>query len=251
MKIIVPVKRVLDPNIPVRTGPDGKNIVHQNQPHAMNPFDEVALAKAAALCADRSDCELVALSVGNEKTAETLRTALAMGADRAIHIVTPDEQRLQSYDIALLIAHVFKQEHADLVMMGKQSVDTDAGQTPALLAGFLDLPFLPNSFEVEITDHHVVTTFERGSTHTQVRAALPAIVGCELHLIDLRPISLPALMKARKKPLTSQRLEELPVVLHSPVTVLALSPPPARPPCQLFDSVDDLARQLTIDGLLK
>ena len=251
MKILVPVKRVIDPNVPVRIDVDGENIVRQNQPHAINPFDEVALAKAAMMRAEGIASELIAVSIGCEKSAETLRTALAMGADRAIHIVTDTDQQLQPFDIAALLAHIFKEERADLALMGKLSIDGDAGQTPTLLAGFLNLPLLPDSFELQIEDGHVISCFDHNNGQTRARAKLPAIVSCELHLFEPRPISLPAMMKARQKPVVSKPLEELPVTLKQTVCVIKYREPAMRPACQLFDSAADLAAQLQTDGLLK
>ncbi len=251
MKILVPIKRVLDPNVPVRIDCEGKNIVAQNQPHALNPFDEVALAKAAMMRADGIASELIAVSIGGEKSVESLRTALAMGADRAVHIVTGDEDQLQPYDIASILAHIFTQEQLDLVLMGKQSVDSDAGQTPSLLAGLLNLPLLPDSFEVEIEERHVIASFDHNNGLTRARAALPAIVSCELHLAEPRPVSLPAVMKARQKPIVAKLLEELPVVLKKTVSILKLTEPTARPACQFFDSAADLAAQLRTQGVLK
>ena len=251
MKILVPVKRVIDPNVPVRIDLEGKNIVSQNQPHALNPFDEVALAKAAMMRAAGLASELIAVSIGGEKTNDTLRTALAMGADRAIHIVTNEDLTLQPFDIAGILAHIFSDEQVDLALMGKQSVDSDAGQTPTLLAGFLTLPLLPDSFEIEIEDKHVISSFDHDNGRTRARAALPAIVSCELHLCEPRPISLPSIMKARQKPIVTRTLSQLPIVLKKTVSLIKLKEPSARPACQFFDNSADLAAQLRTDGLLK
>ncbi len=251
MKILVPVKRVIDPNVPVRIDLEGKNIVSQNQPHALNPFDEVALAKAAMLRANGDASELIAVSIGGEKTADTLRTALAMGADRAIHIVTNEDQTLQPFDIAGILAQIFREEQFDLALMGKQSVDSDAGQTPSLLAGFLNLPLLPDSFKLEIEGEHVIASFDHDHGQTRARAALPAIISCELHLCEPRPVSLPAMMKARQKPIASRPLADIPVTLKQTVSLIKYKEPAARSACQFFDSVPELAEQLRTDGLLK
>ncbi len=251
MKILVPVKRVIDPNVPVRIDLEGKNIVSANQPHALNPFDEVALAKAAMMRAGGEASELIAVSIGGEKTADTLRTALAMGADRAIHIVTSEDQTLQPFDIAGILAHIFREEQVDLALMGKQSVDSDAGQTPTLLAGFLNAPLLPDSFKIEIEGKHIVASSDHDNGQARARAALPAIVSCELHLIEPRPVSLPAMMKARQKPIVSRPLTDIPVTLKQTVSLIKYREPAARPACQFFDSTADLAAQLRTDGLLK
>ncbi|MCP4932699.1 MAG: electron transfer flavoprotein subunit beta/FixA family protein [bacterium] len=251
MKILVPVKRVIDPDIPVRIDLEGKNIVSANQPHALNSFDEVALAKAAMMRADNVASEMIAVSIGGEKTTDTLRTALAMGADRAIHIVTNENQTLQPFDIAGILAHIFRKEQVDLVLLGKLSVDSDAGQTPSLLAGFLNLPLLPDSFKIDIEGEHVIASFDHSNGQTRARAALPAIVSCELHLVEPRPVSLSAVMKARQKPIVAKTLEELPIVLKKNVSIIKLKEPISRPACQFFDSALELAVQLRTEGLLK
>jgi electron transfer flavoprotein beta subunit len=248
MKILVPVKRVIDPNIAVRIDETGTNVVRHNVPHAMNPFDEVALGQAAVLRTDGTASELVAVSIGPEKAAETLRTALAMGADRAIHIVT---EQIPPFDIARILQKVCDEERPDLILMGKQAIDSDAGQTAALLAGFLHLPFLPDSAELTIEENTVFTSFDLNGSKTRAKASLPAVISCELHLFEPRPISLPQMMKAKQKTIDAKNLEELGVELTKAITISALIEPAPRPPCQLFDNVSDLAQQLKTDGLLK
>ena len=250
MKILVPVKRVVDPIIAVRIDADGLNIVRDNVPHAMNPFDEVALAQAASLRKAGIADELVAVSIGPDKAEETLRTALAMGADRALHIVSSDTDQLQPFDIARILQTVCEEEQPDLVLMGKQAIDSDAGQTPALLAGFLNLPFLPDTTMLSIEGGDVITTFDLEGLTTRAKAALPAILGCELHLFDSLPVSLPQIMKARQKPLARKNLDELDLDLTKTTTSHALKEPATRPPCRLFDHVSELADQLKSDGLL-
>lgn len=252
MKILVPIKRVIDPNVPVRINVDRDDVVRESVPHAMNPFDEVALAKAASMrTIENLASELVAVSIGPEKASETLRTALAMGADRALHIIIGETDHLVPFDIARILAQVFQDEQPQLVMMGKQAIDNDAGQTPALLAGLLDLPYLPDTTELHIEDHSIFTSFDLNGHHTRAKAPLPAIIGCELHLFEPRPISLPQMMKAKRKPIVSTSLEELGIKPSPGARTRTLTEPPARPPCRLFDNAFDLAEQLKTDGLLK
>ena len=251
MKILVPVKRVIDPNIPVRIDESGKDVVRQNIPHAMNPFDEVAVGLAASMRASGVVDELIAVSIGPDKAAETLRTALAMGADRALHIVTNDTDQLPPFDIARILQKICKEEQPDLVLMGKQAIDSDAGQTPALLAGFLNLPFLPDCTSVQLERDKVLATFDLNGATTSAKATLPAIASCELHLFEPLPISLPQMMKSKQKPLTSTPLADLQIELSGAVKTLKLTEPVARPPCRLFENAGDLAAQLKQDGILK
>ena len=250
MKILVPVKRVIDPNIAVRIDETGRQVVRHNVPHAMNPFDEVALAKAAQMRTENIASELVVVAIGPDKTEETLRTALAMGADRAIHITGPDTEQLRSFELALILQKIHGEEQPDLMLMGKQAIDSDAGQTAALLAGFLRLPFLPDATQISIDDQTVTTSFDINGSLTRAKASLPAILGCELHLFEPRPVSLPQIMKARQKPLVSVNLDELGISFSMAIKTIALTEPAHRPPCQMFATADDLAAQLKTDGLL-
>ncbi len=252
MKILVPVKRVIDPHITVRINEDGLDVVRHNVPHAMNPFDEVALAKGADLRTNGVARELVAVSIGPDKAAETLRTALAMGADRAIHILC-DAPSLPSFTIARILQKIYEDEGPDLVLLGKQAVDSDAAQTAALLAVFLDLPFLPDSAALDIDPaaNTVTTRFDLNGSEMTAKAPLPAVASCELHLFTPRPVSLPQLMKARQKRIAVTRLDELELAPLPPAPALSLREPAPRPPCRLFETVDELTAQLKTDGLVK
>ncbi len=251
MKILVPVKRVIDPNIVPRINDSGSGLLHENLPHTINPFDEVALAKAVDLRDGGLAGEIVAVSIGPQDGAETLRTALAMGAERAVHIVCGKGEILHPFDVARVLAQIYREERADLVLMGKQATDDDAAQTPALLAGFLDLPLLPDSAQIDIAADRITTSFDLGGEEMHAVASLCAIVSCELHVFEPRPVSLMQVMQARRKTIETRELAELLTEPVAGVRRTGLKMPRERAPCRFFETALELVEQMQADGLTK
>ena len=260
MKILAPVKRVIDPYVPPRIDGDGVNVVSEGVAHTLNPFDEVALAKAASLRADGLALELVAVSIGPDREAETLRTALAIGADRAIHLLTPadahhsSDAHLSPFAVAHMLKAVIDEEKPDLLLMGKQAVDDDAAQVPALLAGLANLPFLPDIFTLKIDAAGATAEYELNGAVIRARASLPLIASCELHLAQPRPLSLKQTMQARRKPMETRQLTADDLAGDnlqggSAAVRQSLHKPESRPPCRFFDTPEELAAQLRQDGV--
>jgi electron transfer flavoprotein beta subunit len=246
MKILVTLKRVVDPEVKLKIGGDGKSIAQDNLKWVINPFDEIAVEEAirlrdAGLARGAGQAEVIVVSVGPSDVATQLRTALAMGADRAIQIVHAGE--IDSDGVARLFQKVYEQEKPDLVLMGKLSVDNDAWQAGPLLAEYLGLPQATfasknDSLESDAEKNKVPGILIEGTTATVVREAdggletlkvqLPAVVTTDLRLNMPRYPSLPNIMKAKKKEIKEHTPESLGVDVTPKVKVLKLEVPPAR-----------------------
>jgi electron transfer flavoprotein beta subunit len=247
MKILVPVKRVIDPYLAVRIDAGGMDIVSEQQPHTLNPFDAAALAFAAQLRRDGRATELVAVTIGPARAADILRTALAMGADRALHLVTEDAATPPPFATATALAGIVGEERPDIVLIGKQASDDDAHETAPLLAGCAGLPFLPDAYRIHIETGRAAATFDLDGTPTTAEAPLPCLIACDLHLAEPGPVGLAQVMQARRKPVASRPFTA-PADLPPEPQRLGLTPPPARPPCRLIDSVDELLALLQQAG---
>lgn len=200
MKILVAVKRVVDFNVKVRVLPDGSDVDTGNVKMSMNPFDEIAVEEAVRLKEAGKASEIVAVSIGSKKCEDTLRTALAMGADRALHIET-DVPAIEPLAVAKLLAQVARQEQAKLLLLGKQAIDDDANQTAQMLAALLNAPQATFAGKIDIgTDEITVVREIDGGTET-LALRLPAVVSTDLRLNEPRFVKLPNLMQAKKKPL--------------------------------------------------
>ena len=199
MKILVPVKRVVDYNVKVRVKSDGTGVDIANVKMCMNPFDEIAVEEAVRLKEKGVATEIVAVSCGVTQCQETLRTALAMGADRAILVETDDE--LQPLAVAKLLKAVVDKEQPGLVILGKQAIDDDSNQTGQMLAALLGWPQGTFATKVEVADGSVTVTREVDGGLETVKLKLPAVVTTDLRLNEPRYVTLPNIMKAKKKPL--------------------------------------------------
>ena len=201
MKILVPVKRVIDYNVKPRVKPDGSGVDLANVKMSMNPFDEIAIEEAIRLREKGVATEVIAVSVGPEKAQETLRTALAMGADRAILIVAEDVEPL---GVAKLLAKVVEEEGPGLVILGKQAIDDDSNQTGQMLAALTGRPQGTFASRVEVNGDNVNVTREVDGGLETVSLKLPAIITTDLRLNEPRYASLPNIMKAKSKPMASK-----------------------------------------------
>src|SRR6476619_5672613 len=226
MKVLVPVKRVVDYNVKVRVKSDGTGVDIANVKMSMNPFDEIAVEEAVRLKEKGLITEIVAVSCGVAQCQETLRTAMAIGADRAILVQTDVE--LQPLAVAKLLKAVYDKEQPGLVILGKQAIDDDCNQTGQMLAALLDLPQATFASKVEIADGEAVVTREVDGGSERLRIKLPAVVTTDLRLNEPRYVTLPNIMKAKKKPMDILKPADLGVDLKPHLKTLKLSEPPKR-----------------------
>ena len=226
MKILVPVKRVVDYNVKVRVKSDGTGVDIANVKMSMNPFDEIAVEEAVRLKEKGAATEVIAVSCGVTQCQETLRTAMAIGADRAILVETSEE--LQPLAVAKLLKALIDKEQPGLVILGKQAIDDDCNQTGQMLAALADLPQATFASKVEIADGKVVVTREVDGGSETLRLSLPAIVTTDLRLNEPRYVTLPNIMKAKKKQMDVLKPSDLGVDVKSHLKTLKVSEPPKR-----------------------
>jgi electron transfer flavoprotein beta subunit len=226
MKILVPVKRVVDYNVKVRVKSDGSGVDIANVKMSMNPFDEIAVEEAMRLKEAGVATEVVAVSCGVAQCQETLRTAMAIGADRAILVQTDVE--LQPLAVAKLLKALVDKEAPGLVILGKQAIDDDANQTGQMLAALANLPQATFVSKVKVADGRAEVTREVDGGLEIVSVALPAIITTDLRLNEPRYVTLPNIMKAKKKPLDTVSPADLGVDVAPRVKTLKVSDPPGR-----------------------
>jgi electron transfer flavoprotein beta subunit len=226
MKVLVPVKRVVDYNVKVRVKSDGTGVDLANVKMSMNPFDEIAVEEAVRLRERGVATEIVAVSCGVAQCQETLRTAMAIGADRGILVETDDE--LQPLAVARILSALVDQEKPQLVILGKQAIDDDANQTGQMLAALSDLPQATFASKVEVADGFATVTREVDGGLETVKIKLPAIVTTDLRLNEPRYVTLPNIMMAKKKPLATVRPADLGVDVVPRLKTLKVSEPPKR-----------------------
>ncbi|HFD15415.1 MAG TPA: electron transfer flavoprotein subunit beta/FixA family protein [Rhodospirillales bacterium] len=242
MKVLVPVKRVVDANVKVRVKADGSGVDTDNVKMAMNPFDEIANEEAIRLKERGVASEVVAVSIGPAKCSETLRTALAMGADRAIHVVTDAE--VQPLAVAKLLKVLVEREQPGLVIMGKQAIDDDSNQTGQMLAGLLGWPQATFVSRLAIEGEEAEAGREVDEGIEVIRFRLPAVVTVDLRLNEPRYASLPNIMKAKRKPMEQTSPEELGVDIAPRLRYLEVREPPKRQAGVKVASVQELVEKL-------
>jgi len=226
MKVLVPVKRVVDYNVKVRVKSDGSGVDIANVKMSMNPFDEIAVEEAVRLKEKGAASEIVAVSCGVSQCQETLRTAMAIGADRAILVETDVE--LQPLAVAKLLKALVDKEQPQLVILGKQAIDDDCNQTGQMLAALLDWGQATFASKVELADGAAVVTREVDGGLETLRIALPAVVTTDLRLNEPRYVTLPNIMKAKKKPLNVLKPADLGVDVAPRIKTLKVAEPPKR-----------------------
>ncbi|TNF61024.1 MAG: electron transfer flavoprotein subunit beta/FixA family protein [Burkholderiales bacterium] len=226
MKVIVPVKRVVDYNVKVRVKSDGTGVDIANVKMSMNPFDEIAVEEAVRLKEKGVATEVIAVSCGVAQCQETLRTAMAIGADRAILVETDVE--LQPLAVAKLLKALVDKEQPGLVILGKQAIDDDANQTGQMLAALADLPQATFASKVEVAGDKAKVTREVDGGLETLEVSLPAVVTTDLRLNEPRYVTLPNIMKAKKKPLEAVKPEDLGVDVTPRLKTLKVSEPPKR-----------------------
>ena len=242
MKVLVPIKRVIDANIKVRVKADNSGVELNNVKMAMNPFCEIAVEEAVRLKEAGTVTEIVAVSVGEASCQEQIRTALALGADRGIHVEV--EGRPEPLTIAKLLKGVVGQESPDLVIMGKQSIDGDNNQTGQMLGALTGMGQGTFASEVKIGEGSVEVMREVDGGLQTVSLTLPAIITTDLRLNEPRYASLPNIMKAKKKPLDTLTPEQLSVSVHTHVTQVGVTPPPERAAGIKVEDVSQLVDKL-------
>ena len=242
MKILVPVKRVVDYNVKVRAKSDESGPDLSNAKMAINPFCEIAIEEAVRIKEAGKAEEIIAVSVGDSSSQEQLRTCLALGADRAI-LVEKNEVN-EPLGVAKALKEVVGKENPDLIILGKQAIDGDSNQTGQMLAALLELPQGTFASEVEIGDGSIQVTREIDGGLQTLSLTMPAIVTTDLRLNEPRYASLPNIMKAKKKPLETISAEELGVDLSPRQNTLKVSPPPERAAGIVVESIDQLVDKL-------
>ncbi len=247
MKILVPVKRVIDYNVKPRVKADGTGVDLANVKMSMNPFDEIAVEEAIRLKEKGAASEIVAVSVGPAKAQETLRTALAMGADRAILVQTDDE--VEPLGVAKLLARIQAEEDAGLIILGKQAIDDDSNQTGQMLAALLGRPQGTFASKVEVAGDAVSVTREVDGGLETVKLSLPAIITTDLRLNEPRYASLPNIMKAKSKPLANKSPADYGVDVAPRLTTLKVEEPPKRSAGVKVADVDELVAKLKALGV--
>jgi electron transfer flavoprotein beta subunit len=226
MKILVPVKRVIDFNVKIRVKPDGTGVETANIKMSMNPFDEIAIEEAVRMKEKGVASEVVAVSCGTVTCQETLRTALALGADRAILVQTDVD--LQPLAVAKLLAAIARREAPQIVILGKQAIDDDANQTGQMLAALLDWPQATFASKVELVEGRAIIKREVDGGLESVEVTLPAVVTTDLRLNEPRYATLPNIMRAKKKPLETLTPDALGVDVAPRLTILKVAEPPPR-----------------------
>jgi electron transfer flavoprotein beta subunit len=226
MKLLVPVKRVVDYNVKVRVKSDGLGLDLAGVKMSMNPFDEIAVEEAVRLKEKGIATEIIAVSCGVTQCQETLRTALAIGADRAILVETDVE--LQPLAVAKILKALVDKEQPGLVILGKQAIDDDCNQTGQMLAALADLPQATFASKVEVADGKAKVTREVDGGLETVEVTLPAVVTTDLRLNEPRYVTLPNIMKAKKKPLETVKPADLGVDVSPRIKTLKVSEPPKR-----------------------
>jgi len=242
MKIIVPVKRVVDANVKIRVNPDGSGVELANVKMSMNPFDEISVEEALRLREAGKAVEIVVVSIGEPKSEEVLRTALAMGADRAILVET--DQVIEPLAVAKVLKAVVDAEKPDLVIVGKQAIDDDANQTGQMLSALLGWGQATFASKVDVAEGVATVTREVDGGLQTITVKLPAIVTADLRLNEPRYASLPNIMKAKKKPLDTKTLADFGVDASARLKVLKTEEPSGRKAGIRVTSVAELVEKL-------
>lgn len=242
MKILVPVKRVIDFNVKVRVKADQTGVELANVKMSMNPFDEIAVEEALRIKEAGNADEIIVVSVGPQQAQETLRTALAMGADRAILVKTDDE--VEPLAVAKILKAIVSEENPGMVMLGKQAIDDDCNQTGQMLAALLGWPQGTFASEVTFADGSVNVTREVDGGLETLKLNLPAVVTTDLRLNEPRYASLPNIMKAKRKPLDTKAPSDFAVDTAKRLTTLKVEEPAKRQAGVMVKSVQELVAKL-------
>ena len=242
MKILVAVKRVIDYNVQIRVKEDGSGVVTDNVKMSTNPPDDNAIEEAVKIKEAGKATEIVAITVGEEKAQETVRKALAVGADKGIHVKT--EEALEPLAVSKIIQKIVEKEKPDLVFMGKQAIDDDCNQTGQMLSALLNWPQATFASNIEIKDNFLEVTREIDEGLETIQVNIPAIVTCDLRLNEPRYASLPNIMKAKKKPIEEINVSDLGIDITPRIEQLKVEEPPKRKAGIKVANVAELVQKL-------
>ena len=242
MKILVPVKRVVDYNVKVRVKSDKSGVELDNVKMSMNPFDEIAVEEALRLKEKGIATEVIAISIGPTQVQETIRNALAMGADSGIFIEATNN--LEPLNIAKIISSVAKKESISLLILGKQAIDDDMNATGQMIAALLGWPQATFASKVEISDKKAVVSREVDGGIENIEVALPAVISTDLRLNEPRYASLPNIMKAKKKPINQIQVDELNLKIEQRLDILKVEEPTKRQSGIMLKTVEELVDKL-------
>jgi len=248
MKILVPIKRVVDYNVRVRVKPDGSGVETEGVKMSINPFDEIALEEALRIKEAGNADEVVVCSIGGKDCQQQLRTGLAMGADRALHVVA--DHPLQPLAVARVLLKLVEREQPGIVFLGKQAIDDDNNQTGQMLAALWDRPQATFASKVELADGKVTVTREVDAGLETLQVDLPAVLTSDLRLNEPRFVKLPDIMKAKRKPLDEISQDELDVDPGPTLEISTFEPPPKRAGGRILESAGELVSELKNKGLL-
>ena len=248
MKILVPIKRVVDYNVRVRVKSDGSGVETEGVKMSINPFDEIALEEALRLKEAGHAEEVIVASIGSKDVQQQLRTGLAMGADRAIHLQTDDET--QPLTVARVLLKLVEKEQPGIVFLGKQAIDGDNSQTPQMLAALWDRPQATFASKVEIDGSTAKVTREVDAGLETLSIDLPAVLSSDLRLNEPRFVKLPDIMKAKRKPLEELAVAELDIDTSADLQITHYAPPPKRERGEMVESAQALVDALKNKGLL-
>ena len=242
LKVLVPVKRVVDYNVKVRVKSDKSGVELDNVKMSMNPFDEIAVEEALRLKEKEIATEVIAISIGPTQVQETIRNALAMGADSGIFIEATNN--LEPLNIAKIISSVAKKESIDLMILGKQAIDDDMNATGQMIAALLGWPQATFASKVEISDKKAVVSREVDGGIENIEVALPAVISTDLRLNEPRYASLPNIMKAKKKPINQIQVDELNLKIEQRLDILKVEEPTKRQSGIMLKTVEELVDKL-------
>lgn len=246
LRILVGCKRVIDYAVKIRVKPDKTGVVTEGIKHSLNPFDEIAVEEAVRLKEKKLANEIIAVSCGPSVCQETIRTALAMGADRGIHveIEEPQYSYLQPIHVSKILAKLAKEEKIDLIILGKQAIDDDANQTAQMSAAILDWPQATFASKIEVENGKMKVTREVDGGLEHITVKLPAVMSADLRLNEPRYATLPNIMKAKKKPLAKKKPSDLGIDITPRIDIISVEDPPVREAGTKVESVDELLVKL-------
>eukprot|EP00092_Neocalanus_flemingeri_P018048 GFUD01019533.1.p1 GENE.GFUD01019533.1~~GFUD01019533.1.p1 ORF type:complete len:257 (-),score=72.63 GFUD01019533.1:301-1071(-) len=250
LKVLVGCKRVIDYAVKIRIKPDKLGVVTEGVKHSMNPFDEIAVEEAVRMKEAKLVNEIIVVSCGPAQAMETIRTALAMGADRGIHVEIPLGQMdtFQPLHVSKVLAKLAEKEKVDIVMLGKLAIDDDANQTAQMTASLLDWPQGVFASKIDKTDAGLEIIREVDGGLETIRTTLPAVLSADLRLNEPRYATLPNIMKAKKKKVVKMKPADLGVDMAPRIQVVSVEDPPVREAGQTVSDVDDLVAKLKDKG---
>jgi electron transfer flavoprotein beta subunit len=247
-RILVGVKRVVDYNVRIRVKPDNTGVITEGVKMSINPFDEIALEEALRIKERGLADEVVALGIGPADAQQQLRTALAMGADRAVHVQT--DASIGPLSVARVFKQVVDAEQPFLVLLGKQAIDEDNGQTAQMLAALWDRPQVISCSKLDVSDGRATATREVDTGLETLEIDLPAVISVDLRLNEPRYVKLPDIMKAKKKPLDTKSLADFGVAEAAAFATVKVDPPPSRQKGIMVKDVGELVTELKKKGLV-